>query len=322
MKKKLFLAFAFIPFLVFSQEYTETELVVLDLLTLSKKFATPGAEATMHQSSAGWYTSAKQKELWEIDISIHGNLLFIPEKKGTTRISNSEFHNLSIRGGAESATIPTALGGDTDVFYEGTMMGAEFEFQSLEGIGKKSVFYPFLQASVGLPLGTNIVLRYLPLTKIEGVEYKVAGVGLQHNFNQHFGENNQNGIQVAGLIAYSQVGVFHLFKPIELPGVALNKIKINGNLWEFQLLGSKDLNQYFEVFSAVGLTMGSFNYQIGGEGEAFLNALNNAYKRLNASEQTFKFEAGFNVNFKKFTFNSVFSAGDFFNYNIGIHYKI
>ena len=321
--KRSFLALIVcLPLLAQSQEYSETELLVLDLLTLSKKFATPGAEAAMYQSSAGWYTSAETKDLWEVDFSLHGNFIFLPEKKKTTQISNAEFNVLTIQGGAETATIPTALGGETDVFYEGEFLGSEFDFQSLEGIQKQMVAYPFLQASVGVPYGTNLSFRFLPLTEIKEVEYKVWGVALQHNLNQHFSEIENSDYQFAGLVGYSWIGVFYPFEAVELPGVALNKIKINGKLLKFQLIASKKLNNTFELFSAVGITNGSFNYQIGGRGKEFLKALNSAYEKLNASETMFKADLGFNLNFQNFTVNSVFSVGEYLNYNLSLHYKI
>jgi hypothetical protein len=70
--------------------------------------------------------------LWQFTISLLGNVLFLPEDRKTAQVSNSEFSNLYLQDESQTATIPTALGNDNAVFFEGTIFDQVCDFQSLE----------------------------------------------------------------------------------------------------------------------------------------------------------------------------------------------
>lgn len=313
----------------FSQT-SDIENLASEFKFLAGNFAEPAANGAAYQASAGWFSSAAASDLWAVDISVHGNILFVPEKRRNFQISNAAFAEvhpgvaniLSVKG-AESAEVPSAFGGATDVFFQGEIFGQNFEFQSLEGINKKIILHPFVQASVGLPLGTEFSLRYLPKVTVDGVDFNTYGIGLKHNLNQYFRNSYPSDFQFAAVLTYSKFDVDYAFLPVEIPGFAkMEAIAVNADIWLGQFLASKAfMDSGWEVFAALGATTASFNYELGGNGIG-LPAINSELKSLSKNDVEVKADLGFNYKYQNFMLSSMFSVGKFFNYNLGLHYKL
>jgi hypothetical protein len=293
--------------------------VVTDFLIISRAYVTPGAEAAIHQSSAGWFNSAKPLSKWQYNVSLHGNVLFLPESKKTAQVSNSQFTNLYLQDGTETATIPTALGDDSAIFFEGTVFDEDFEFQALEGINENEFVYGFIQATVGLPYGTQFSVRYAPSININNVDYLVYGLGLQHNVSQYFKSPKQ--FHLALQATYSNFKFDINYDPVEIPGVTFNTIRVLSNSILVQAIASKRLH-YFEPLLALGFTSSTFRYELGGDGEALLGALNTALKDLDDTKVNPTANLGFNLYFGKLNFQTIATLGAFINLNVSVNYAI
>ena len=70
---------------------------------------------------------------FKLDVSVNFNVLPIPKKQKSFVITNDELLTMEIRG-ATSAEIPTALGGDTDTFFDFYIDDEAYEWQAFEGI--------------------------------------------------------------------------------------------------------------------------------------------------------------------------------------------
>lgn len=304
----------------------DIDLFVNDMLRIADNFASPAAEGAAYQGSAGWFSSAENLNLWEVDLSVHANVLFIPGKKKSTRVSNSDFATFDIRGG-DNAEIPSAFGGATDIFFEGSLdfMGSQrpFEFQALEGVDKSILMHPFVQASVGVPFGTDVTVRFLPQVEIDGVQFSTYGAGLKHNFNQYFFNPQPEDFQFAALVAYTKFDVNYEFTPIVIEEVAnLNEIEVDANLWLLQLITSKRFrDSEWSAFGSVGVTNSDFGYVVGGSGIA-LAPMNAALETLSNNEMEFKGDLGLTYDAGNFLFSSMFSQGKFSNLNISLHYRL
>ncbi len=307
-------------------QQSDIELFVNDMLLIADEFASPAAEGASYQAGAGWFTSAKNLELWEIDFSVHANVLLVPGKKKSNSVSSNDFATFDIRG-AENAVIPSAFGGVTDVYFEGELdfMGSSvpFEFKALEGVDKDILMHPFLQASVGVPYGTDVTVRFLPQVDIDGVQFSTYGIGLKHNFNQYFLNPQPEDFQFAALVAYTKFDVNYEFTPVIIDQVAnLNEIEVDANLWLLQLLTSKSFrNSGWSGFGSVGLTSSDFGYVVGGSGIA-LEPMNSALATLSNNEMEFKGDLGLTYEAGNFLFSTMFSQGKFSNLNFSLHYRL
>ncbi|MCP9201450.1 hypothetical protein MKO06_16190 [Gramella sp. GC03-9] len=306
-----------------AQEETDLELFVNDMLFLADGFASPASESAAYQATAGWFTSARALEKWKVDVSLHGNGIFVPNSKKEFTINNNDFNILSITGD-NRAVLPTAFGESTDVQFEGEVnyngqMIQISGFDAIDGIDKGALIYPFAQVSVGLPYGTEIGVRALPAMEIDGSEFSTYGIGLKHNFNQYFRFDDEENLQVAAILSYNIFDVKYDFDPISIEQVVqLNLIDVSANVWMAEVLASKRYEN-FEIFGALGMAQSDFEYEFGGSGIA-LPLINSEITRLNDKEAQFKGDIGFNLYFNRFKISAMATAGKFVNANLGLHF--
>ena len=325
--KNIFQNLLFISLLLafgFTNAQSDQDLLIEDMLLVADNFAAPAAEAAAIQASAGWFSSAKDLGKWKVDISLHGNAVFIPGSKQTKLASNKDFNILNIQG-SSNALLPTVFGGDTDVVFEGELLGQDFSFDAIDGLNKKVVIHPFPQVTVGLPYGTEVALRFVPRVTINDVGVSTSGIALKHNFAQYFKYSRPDDFQMAAVFTYSNIDIDYEYAPIEISASGVNVLKLNridvkADLWLLQALASK-LYGNFEVFGAMGVTSSNFDYSMGGGG-SLLPRLNNELGALGGNDVKFKADLGFNYYVGNFKISSAFTAGSFFNANLGLHYKI
>ena len=317
LKPILIFAILFVSNSSFAQG--DVDELIEDMLLIADNFAAPGAEGATLQSSAGWFSSASTLDKWQVEVSVHGNALFVPSSKKNKLISNADFNNLNISG-ASNALLPTVYGGDTDIVYEGRILGQDFEFDAIDGLDKGVVLHAFPQVTVGLPFKTEIAVRYLPEVFINDVGISTYGVGLKHNFSQYFYKRlRPEDFQFALIANYSNFQADYKFLPIDIQIANLNRINVDANMYNVQIIGSR-LYENFEVMGGVGYTNSNFDYAFGGSG-ASLSVLNDELGALGNSEGKFKGNIGFNYYANKFKISTVFSASGLFNANVGLHYR-
>lgn len=318
LKSTLFLSLLLVT--QFSKAQEDINLLIDDMLLIAENFAAPGAEGATLQSSAGWFSSASTLDKWQVEISVHGNALFVPSSKQDKLIRNNQFNNLTI-GEGSNALLPTVYGGETEAIYQGTIFGQDFEFDAIDGLNKSVVLHAFPQVTVGLPFKTEIAVRYLPEVFINDVGISTYGVGLKHNFSQYFYKRlRDEDFQFALVANYSNFKADYKFTPIDVKIANLTRIDVDANMYNLQLIGSK-LYDNFEVMGGFGYTNSKFDYAFGGTG-ASLPTLNNQLGALGNSEGKFKGNIGFNYYFNKFKFSTVLSASGLFNANVGLHYRL
>ncbi len=305
---------------VIAQEDQQTQLIN-DMLLVADNFAAPGAEGAALQSSAGWFSSASTLDKWKFEVSLHGNGLFVPSGKKNQLSSNRDFSILRFRG-SDNALLPTVYGGDTDAVFEGSIFGQQFSFDAIDGLDKGMLIHPFPQVTVGLPYGTEVAVRFLPSIVVNDVGLSTYGAGVKHNFSQYLERRfDPEDFQFAAAATYSNFKVDYAFSQLSIPSLLeLNRIDVDADLWFFQVLGSK-LYDSFEVFGGLGVTLSQFEYKMGGTGSA-LPLLNQELAGLHGNSTKFKGDIGFNYYFNNFKISSMFTASNFFNANIGLHYRI
>ncbi len=323
-----FIGLLFFSTSIAAQVAVDVENVLDDLLLVSQRYVAPAADASVYQSSSAWFSSARGLDKFQFDVSLHFNALPIPSSQTSYQIRNSEFNNFTIQGGATSATVPTAIGGDTEVFYDFTIDGESYEMQAFEGAKQEVLLHPYLQASVGLWAETDLTIRYSPKIVINESDYSILGGAIKHNFSQYFRSNEAStNIEIAGLVSYSVFDLNLIFDDLALssssggdPLAVLNEITIGSQAWLFQIIGSKRMN-HWEVNAALAYTLSQVDYAIGGEGGSFVNLLNTALSVLEESRNGFKGDVGLNYYFGKFYLSGTASIGKFTNTNLGLHYK-
>lgn len=331
--KPTFLLLFFISTLAANAQtfFADVEDFLVDMVFISNRYISPAADAAVFQSSSSWHTTARGLDLYEIDASIHINVLPVPTSQKSFRVSNSDFISLTIRD-ATTAAVPTALGGDTNVFYDFVLDGDAYELQTFEGAKQPVFYYPYIQASIGLWKETEFTFQYAPEIKIKESGYQTLGAALKHNISQYWEmEPTDNGIEVAVQVAYSLFDSKIFFddfaikqsnpEPGDAPLAIINSLTVDAHSWTGQLIASKRCND-FELVGSFAVLSNSFDYTMGGEGVFFLNVLNEAFTALEDANTLVKGNVGVNYHFNQFYVAAALSLGRFANTNVSVHYRI
>lgn len=318
-----FLAFAKAEF---SKSQNDLGNVLTDMLLITDRYVQPAAEASVMQSSAGWYHTAQSLDKFKVTVALHGNVLVFPENKKTFSVNNSELTNLRIRGG-ESTNIPTTLGGEQRTFFDFTLEGDDYEFQAFEGVDTGFLAYPFLQVGVGLWQETELVIRYSPSIKIDKSNYAIYGIGVKHNLSQYFFKEKRP-LDIAFLTSYSLFDLNLFFDSYELrsSGNAQPLAVIDGSLVDahavlFQVVASKDYKKW-TFNTGVAYNRSWIDYKLVGDDDIFLRTLNEVLEILSETQESYKVDLGATYHFNKWDLSSQLSAGNFINLNIGGVYHI
>ncbi|CAM3950940.1 MULTISPECIES: DUF6588 family protein [Flavobacterium] len=298
-----------------------------DALLYSEQYILPITDAAVYQSSSAWVLSPKKKKVWDVTLGIHTNIFFVPKKDREFTIKNSDFQFFEIEGNS-TATVPSALGNDDQVYLTGEIGGEQVRFETPEGVNQESIIYPYLQASVELPLGFEFTGRYSTRTKLKKGYYQVYGAGLKYNISQHFLNWKDKNIHLAIATIYSKEDIGFDFLDINTAYGNLGINQINGKVdtWHFNVVGSKEFNN-FELIGNFIVNNSKFEYLVSGpEGsiEGFIPVqaiINDLLKTIEKDKVNYVFEISGIYHINKLALQSSFAFGKFANLNLGVQYK-
>ena len=308
------------------QAQTGLSETITDMVTIIDGYVQPASEASVLQTSAGWYYQAKSLELGKFAISANISGLPFPSSEKTFKVQDSDFLNLDIRDGS-SADIPTALGSNERVFFDFDINGESYEFQAISGLGTGFFAFPNLQGQVGLWQETELTVRYGPKVEIERSSYALYGVGVKHNLSQYLFKEDRP-IEIAVIANYSLVDFNIYFDrlPLAAASGAAPIAVLEGYLTDFHavntgIIASKQRGNW--VFNG-GLTVNTswLDYSLVGDEGIFLDLFNRSLEVLSERTTTFIIDAGVAYKFKSVDlYSQVSVANQFVNGNIGVAYR-
>lgn len=334
MFKKSIVVASFLGFSIASQAQNPTQIqqigyLLEDALLYSNKFFTPAADAAVYQATSSWVHSAKRKKLWEVHAGLHFNVFKVPSSDRTFTIQNTDFKFFHLENGAASAVVPTALGNDEQLFLVGDLDGQPVRLKTPEGINKEYNTYPYLDASIGLPLGSELLTRISFKTNLKHGNYYVYGFGLKHNLSQYFPKLEKKNIFLAVTSFYSkeEIGFDFLDITTSFGNLGLNNINNEVDTFHFQFSASKQFKKV-ELIGSFICNTSMFNYTVSGEKGTIeetipvQDVVNKLLDTIEKRKNNYVGEIAANYNLGKFTILSSLAFGKFVNANIGVQYKI
>ncbi len=163
-----------------------------DAQILFKEYLTPYANAFGANLNGGWYNTAKPHKLGGFDVTVTVNTAWAPPSHKTMDLAQL---GLSAEISGESSIAPTIAGkrsGERPTLTYSTQNPANgnditlAQYESPNGTGVNMIPLPMVQASIGLPFGTDITGRYLPSLDLgKSGNIGLWGVGLKHSILQH-----------------------------------------------------------------------------------------------------------------------------------------
>ena len=300
-----------------------------DALLYSKQYLIPATDASVYQASSAWMNSAKNKENWEINIGIHGNMFFVPNSDRSFTISNSDFKFLKLEGTETTAVVPTAIGNDDTYYLVGDLDGQQVRLKTPKGVNQETINYPYLDVSIALPSGTELTGRFSTKTNLKRGYYQVFGVGLKHNISQYFTNLEPKNIHISAMSFYSKEDISFDFLDVNTSYGNLGINNLNGivDTFHYQLAVSKEIKK-FEILGSFIINTSMFNYVVSGDKGAIEDVfpaqkiINQLLDTIEKRKTNYIGEIAVNYSFNKFNILSSFAFGKFFNYNLGVSYKI
>jgi hypothetical protein len=310
-----------------AQDIQKLSDLVNDAVYFTKIFVTPATDAAVYQASNGWMNAPKKAELWDLNVGLHGNVFFVPKSNRTFIVSNSDFKFFKVPGG--SATVQTALGSDDQIPLTGNIGGQDVVVKSPEGVSAEALEYVYLQASLGLWYGTELITKFSPVVKIGNFDYQVYGVGLKHNLDQYIPSLVKNNLHLAAMASYGRedLGVKFLDVQTQYGNLGLNQLTSVIDTYQFQVNFSKQFNK-FELGTGLIFNSSNFNYKMGGEPGSIENTipaqqiLNTKLLELGTTKSNLLADVSGRYPYRKFFFQATVGIGKFINSNLSVQYQI
>ncbi len=300
--------------------------LINDAIFFSDQYITPATDAAVYQAASGWVTSPKEKARWDFSVAVRTNVFFVPKRDRTFMIYNSDFEFFTLENGT-SAQVQTALGNRDQVFLRGQLGDDEVRLESPEGINRETIIYPYLQGTVSIGWGTELVVKYSPKIKLKRSNYQVYGFGVQHNIGRYIKPLKAKNINVAVLAAYSKEDVTFDFLNVDTPAGDLGISMLNGvvDTYQFQVNASKEFGK-FEIMGGFICNVSDVVYKVGGERGNIENiiplqdVLNRRLRDIYKTRTNYIGEAAIKYNIGNFNVQTILAFGKFVNTNIGLQY--
>lgn len=168
-------------------------------------YAAPWAKAFGAGLNGSWYNTAKPHKLGGFDVTFGVNAGMVPSSAETFDLStlNLSATNYSPTTGSVPTIAGSKEGGQSITYSQGAYNLATFKTPS--GTGWKIIPVPTLQIGVGLPLGTELKVRYIPTLPIKDGKIGLWGVGLLHSIMQYFPGNKLLPVDVSIFAGYTKL---------------------------------------------------------------------------------------------------------------------
>lgn len=158
---------------------------VEDAEQILTEYMRPLANSFGANLNGGWYNTAKVHGTLGFDITFTVSAAFAPDDSKIYDMSK-----LTLQALLSDPMAPTVSGekgiGPT-LTYQQDVLGTQvtyLEYDHPGGTGVGILPSPMINAGVGLPKGFEIIGRYMPRVKFQGVESGLWGLGVKHDIGQ------------------------------------------------------------------------------------------------------------------------------------------
>jgi len=234
----------------------------------AKRFSTdyfnPATEGVAYAINNGWFNSAEHLKGFSVELSLIGNVSFIPDQKKSFLMVTSDYENIRFEDDSSTKQVATALGhNDPDITiiitYDDPIFGNQEVALTLPtGIGSENIdLIPttFIQANVSLVKGTQIKGRYFPKIKSSDAEIGLYGFGIQQEFTTWLSDRSNWPVAISGLIAYTHLDGSYDFTESSTVEGENQRVETDVNTYLFELVASTKLN-IINFYGGIGYISG------------------------------------------------------------------
>ncbi len=235
-----------------------------DSKSLIEGYMSPVLKGINHAVNGGWYHTAKTHKKLGFDISISTSAAFVPAADEIFSISG--LNNTTTKSG--KTDLPTILGDDRKETLVFKIDGKnDVEVAAPTGIKGDLPFSavptPMIQASVGLPFDTDLIVRYLPTVEAKNTKANLLGFGLKHNLLQYLGPIDKLPLNVSLLAAYSKMNIDYDLQKDSSVGGSNQALSFGVSSFTLQALASLNF-PIINFYGGIGYASGTTNLDMLG----------------------------------------------------------
>ncbi len=253
---------------------------VYNLNVYSEAYSRPVIDAFSYNSINGWNQTARIIRPYSVRLEFVAGAVFTQEDNVRFNFNDYAFSENFDVSGPTAPILPTALGGTTENLFqytvEGTVGGiqniqATRDIPALSGAEFPGNSTPNLvpQISLGLPKSFELVARFFPYYKYEGVSHNEFGIGVKHGLNQYFNFPENLHWNIGAFYDLNQ----YTYRPDDFLEGEDQKIRLRGSAFLVESMASYDY-RFVSVFGGLGFynwtnsfsILGTYRYELE-EGE-------------------------------------------------------
>ena len=336
--KKTILLLLIMTNLSFSQGLSGVENFILasgeDKDLLANNYFNPLFKSMQISMSEGWARSAKTHKKFGFDVTFFASGIAIPDS-----------HKIFFTSGftsiiANNSTSPTIFGDESNTEYivnffseeQGSNLSTSFQSPSGYSSVLKSerLLLPNIQAGLGLPFNTEIIVRYMPKVSFKGAEFTSFGVGLKHSISQYFNLSKVTPFNLSVLMSSAKMaGDYPLAESSQISGEN-QSIDLDISSTTFGFIGSADL-KIVSLYASVSQVLSKSSFNVNGTYNiSYFTDPGNIPIELSvvdpidvSSKMNYlRKNIGLSLNFPFLKFFVDYSAQDFNTINTGLSFSI
>ncbi|MDG2194478.1 MAG: hypothetical protein P8K77_06455 [Polaribacter sp.] len=242
-----------------------------DASKLLQGYFNPAVKGFIYGMNNGWYHTAKVHKTLGFDISIVGNLSITPTEDKVFDISGLN----SITSTATTA--PTFAGNNTEtpmvvtrtITVNGTPREVSANFEMLGGLQDKlslgGLPTPAVQANLGLPFETELMVRYLPETTFKDSNINMMGIGIKKEITSWFGPIDKLPLHISLMAAYSALDVNYDLKDINTSVFQMSNAGADLQIKAYTVQAIASLNfPFISAYGGIGYSSGTSTFKMKG----------------------------------------------------------
>jgi len=272
MMKKILIAVFMLSVTISSAQFEDIFASEGDADKYVTRYMSPFFDGLMYSASAGWASSAKPLKPFHFSFDLGAAGSMIPASEESFTFNNSDYQYLRLESGPNK--IPTVVGGDSQTTLKIVIPinGVEnkvLEFDAAGGVKNDltmaAVALPKFQLNMGLPLASEVSLRFFPRTEFSEKAYAgMLGFGIKHSISQYFpAKKDENGKKMK---RHFNLAVQASYESIDVGTLsATNDKTVDITLGSINLQGIASFDyKFITLYGMIGYTQGNSTLKVNG----------------------------------------------------------
>jgi hypothetical protein len=274
-----------------------------DIQKLSQAYLKPYGETLGTNLNAGWYTSASPHKILGFDVTLMASFTMVPSSAKTFDVSKLGLQAFTVKN-TPGNIAPTMSGCIAESKRPVLQLAGNDVLTLPDGSGATAMVTPMIQAAVGLPMSTEIMIRFMPEVEIPDYgSLGLWGVGVKHSLKDYIPfVKRVPFLQLSVLGAYTN---FNCNLNLNSQYISNGKLDISSNAYTGRVLIGANLPMV-AFYTGLGYGNASSTFDISGNVSNLPLAMGLKYDKGN-----FDFNLGCRLRLGVLALHADYSFGEY-----------